>query len=107
MHPYKIHICQELQLGDFDRRVQFCEWFLQKLEDPDFLGGFIMSDGAHFSLSGYVNKQNMRLWVKEKAMEIMDVPLHSEKVTKWCSIMEGCIVGPYFFRERHRTGSNS
>ena len=50
MHPYKIQIFQKLQPGDFDRRVQFCEWFLQKLEDPDFLGGLIMSDQAHFSL---------------------------------------------------------
>lgn len=97
LHPYKIQICQKLQPGDFDRRVQFCEWLLQKLEDPDFLGGLIMSDEAHFSLSGYVNKQNMRFWAKENPMEIKDVPLHSERVTVWCGFMEGCIIGPYFF----------
>ena len=79
MHPYKIQICQKLQPGDFDRRVQFCEWFLQKLEDPDFLGGLIMSEEAHSSLSGYVSKENMRYWAKKNPMEIM--PLHSERVT--------------------------
>ena len=30
-------------------------------------------------------------------MEIMDVPLHSERVIVWCGFMEGCIIGPYFF----------
>ena len=43
-----------------------------------------MSDEAHFSLSGYVNKQNMRFWAKENPMEIKDVPLHSERVTVQC-----------------------
>ena len=62
MHPYKIQICQKLQPGDFDWRVQFSKWFLQKLEDPGSLGGLIMSDEAHFNLSGYINKQNMRFW---------------------------------------------
>ena len=98
LHPYKIQICQKLQPGDFGLNG-FCEWFLQKLEDPDFLGGLIMSDEAHFSLSGYVNKQDMRFWAKENPMKIMDVPLQSERVTVWCGFMEGCIIGHCFFRE--------
>ena len=78
--PYKVQVCQQLQPGDFARRTQFCEWFLQKLDDQHFIGGLIFSDEAHFSLSGYVNRQNLRFWAGNNPMEIIENPLHSERV---------------------------
>jgi len=34
-------------------------------EEDDFVSKIIMSDEAHFHLSGYVNKQNLRFWDTE------------------------------------------
>ena len=99
LHAYKVQVCHQLQPGDFTRRIEFCEWFLQNSEDQDFLGGLIMSDEAHFSLNGHVNRQNMRFWARENPNEIMEVPLHSERVTVWCGLMQNCIIGPFFFED--------
>lgn len=100
MHAYKVKICQKLQPTDFERRMQFCEWFLEKLDaDNEFIGKLIMSDEAHFNLSGCVNRQNLRFWSTENPMEIMEMPLHSERVTVWCGFTENAIIGPFFFED--------
>jgi len=31
-------------------------------ENPDILNNLLMTDEAHFHLSGFVNKQNTRYW---------------------------------------------
>ena len=93
MHPYKIQICQKLQPGDFDRRVQFCEWFLQKLQDPDFLGGLIMSDEAHFNLIKWIQQQAKNAILGERKSN----GNNGCAVTFRSGFMEGCLIGPYFF----------
>jgi hypothetical protein len=59
--------------------VTFSEWFVR--EENDFVQHLITSDEAHFHLSGYVNKQNFRLWGKENPQVSHETPLHSVKVT--------------------------
>jgi len=44
-------------------RCVFAQWAEQRLvEDEHFYRKIIFSDKAHFLLSGYVNKQNCRIW---------------------------------------------
>ena len=89
MYPYKIQICQKLHDGDFERRADFCSWFLQKdEEDPTFVGRLIMSDEAHFGLNECVNRQNFRFWGSENPMDIREISLHSEQVTVWGAFMD-------------------
>jgi hypothetical protein len=46
-------------------RLQFCENLLAKIkENANFIENLWMSDEAHFHLTGYVNKQNMRYWAQ-------------------------------------------
>lgn len=100
--PYKVQICQQLQDGDYERRVRFCKWLKEKaVEDPDFLGNLITSDEAHFSLDGSVNRQNFRFWAKENPKEIREVPLHSSRVTVWCAFTSASIIGPFFFENEN------
>jgi hypothetical protein len=40
----------------------------------------IKSDEAHFYLTSYLNKQNIRYWSNNKPMQIHEKPLHSEEV---------------------------
>ena len=35
--PYKVQVSQQLQPGVFERKAQFCEWFLHKLDDQNFI----------------------------------------------------------------------
>ena len=65
LFPYKVQACQQLQDGDFVRRVRFCKWLKEKAdEDPNFFGNFIASDESIFSLDGTVNRQIFGLFGK-------------------------------------------
>ncbi|GFU54306.1 uncharacterized protein TNCV_576821 [Trichonephila clavipes] len=56
------------------------------------------SDEAHFWLNGYVNKQNCRIWREANPQVYVETPLHPEKLTVWCALWAGGIIGPYFFK---------
>ena len=44
---------------DPDRRMQFCEWFQQMVnEDEEFVTKFVWSEEAQFKLHGTVNRHN-------------------------------------------------
>ncbi|GFX78368.1 putative transposable element [Trichonephila clavipes] len=55
-------------------------------------------DEAHFWLNGYVNKQNCRIWGEANPQVYVETPLHPEKLTVWCALWAGGIIGPYFFK---------
>ncbi|GFY35935.1 DUF4817 domain-containing protein [Trichonephila clavipes] len=55
-------------------------------------------DEAHFLLNGYVNKQNCHIWSEANPQVYVETPLHPEKLTVWCTLWAGGIIGPYFFK---------
>ncbi|GFV54599.1 DUF4817 domain-containing protein [Trichonephila clavipes] len=59
---------------------------------------FFSSDEAHFWLNGYVNKQNCRIWSEANPQVYVETPLHPEKLTVWCALWAGGIIGPHFFK---------
>ncbi|GFV16559.1 putative DD41D transposase [Trichonephila clavipes] len=66
---------------------------------PDFHKRILfLSDEAHSWLNGYVNKQNCRIWSESNPQVYVETPLHPEKLTVWCSLWAGGIIGPYFFK---------
>lgn len=98
LHPYKIQLTQELKPNDHLMRRRFANWALENLEaNPNFAQNIIFSDEAHFWLNGFVNKQNCRIWSEANPREILETPLHPEKITVWCGFWSGGIIGPYFF----------
>lgn len=97
-HPYKLQIVQKINERDKEARLAFCTTMNGLLrETPDILNHLLMTDEAHFHLSGFVNKQNMRYWSSVNPQELHQRPLHSPKVTVWCGVGVFGIVGPYFF----------
>ncbi|GFV41881.1 probable RNA-directed DNA polymerase from transposon X-element [Trichonephila clavipes] len=48
--------------------------------------------------NGYVNKQNCRIWSEANPQVYVETPLHPEKLTVWCALWAGGIIGPYFFK---------
>ncbi|GFY26757.1 DUF4817 domain-containing protein [Trichonephila clavipes] len=65
---------------------------------PDFHKRILFSDEAHFWLNGYVNKQNCRIWSEANPQVYVETPLHPEKLTVWCTLWAGGIIGPYFYK---------
>ncbi|GFX40073.1 DUF4817 domain-containing protein [Trichonephila clavipes] len=55
-------------------------------------------DEVHFWLNGYVNKQNCRIWSEANPQVYVETPLYPEKLTVWCALWAGGIIGPYFFK---------
>ena len=93
LHSYKVQHTQKLKPADHSQRRRFVEWVLeQQAED----GEIFFSVEAHFSLGGYVNKQNCRIWGSENPQVIEERPLHPGKVTVWCALWAEGVIGPYF-----------
>jgi hypothetical protein len=100
-HPYMVQLIQELSDSDVENRRRFCKQFRELLiDDEDLQNNLIMTDEAHLYLSGYINKQNFRYWAPDNPRKIHQRPLHSSKVTVWCSVASFGVVGPYFLRTR-------
>ena len=64
-----------------------------------FYRKIVFSDEAHFYFNGYVNKQNCRFWSEDQPEELQKLSMHSEKVTVWCGLWAGGIIGPYFCKD--------
>ncbi|GFX34664.1 otoferlin [Trichonephila clavipes] len=80
-------------------RSRFVEWAQKEIAVvTDFHKRILFSDEAHFWLNGYVNKQNYRIWSEANPQVYVETPLHPEKLTLWCALWAGGIIGPYFFK---------
>ncbi|GFV57382.1 uncharacterized protein TNCV_3173301 [Trichonephila clavipes] len=83
----------------FFARRRFVEWAQNEIAIvPDFHKRILFSDEAHFWLNGNVNKQNCRIWSEANPQVYVETPLHPEKLTVWCALWAGRIIGPYFFK---------
>ncbi|GFV48294.1 uncharacterized protein TNCV_666961 [Trichonephila clavipes] len=102
-----LHSCQVIysQFGlaihqnDHQARRRFVEWVQNEIAVvPDFHKRILFSDETHFWLNGYVNNQNCRIWSEANPQVYVETPLHPEKLTVWCALWAGGIIGPYFFK---------
>ncbi|GFY06370.1 uncharacterized protein TNCV_3651571 [Trichonephila clavipes] len=85
--------------NDHQARRRFVEWTQNEIAVvPDFYKRILFSDEAHFWLNGNVNKQNCRIWSEANPQVYVETPLHAEKLTVWCALWAGGIIGPYFFK---------
>jgi hypothetical protein len=67
---------------DKPSHANFCRQFLDILtNDEGDLDVLIMSDEAHFHVSGYINKQNVKCWSSKSCMQLHEKPLHNAEVT--------------------------
>ena len=101
-HPYKIQRRHQLIPGDFQRRLQFCEWFLQKNRAPQFLPNLIIGDEAGFWMNGRVSSQNVRKYAPrgENPDFTYEVSASREKQMVWMGLCgNGTVLGPFFFEE--------
>ncbi|GFX14905.1 transposable element Tcb2 transposase [Trichonephila clavipes] len=81
------------------RLNRFVEWAQNEIAVvPDFHKRILFSDEAHFWLIGYVNKQNCRIWSEANPQVYVETPLHPEKLSVWCALWAGGIIGPYFVK---------
>ncbi|RZB40097.1 hypothetical protein BDFB_006420 [Asbolus verrucosus] len=72
MHPYHLQRVQALRPTDYPRRVRFCQWFVDQVNDS-FLSKILFTDEAQFSRSGIRNLHSLHLWAAENPHGFRDV----------------------------------
>lgn len=98
LKPYKPRLVQALNEDDPDRRLEFCEWFLDAADqDPTLLDQILWSDEATFYLNGHVNRHNCVYWSDTNPHYVIEQELNAPGVTVWRGIWSHGVVGPYFF----------
>lgn len=96
-HPYKIHLVQELNEDDPDRRIEFSESMMNRMdENPLFLYNIVFSDEATFTLKGEVNRHNCRYWSDTNPAWMLESHTqYPQKVNVWAGILNDTIIGPF------------
>lgn len=107
LHPYKMLPTQELMEDDFDRRINFCEEFMEMVNNNIIQLEYVMfSDECTFLLNGHANRQNCRYWSTENPHWIREEHTqYPQKVNVWAGIVGNHIIGPFFI-EGNLNGDN-
>lgn len=96
---YKYQIHQHLYEGDFQRRLVYCNWFLQNHDlDNRFHHRILFSDESRFSNLGLFNRNNTRYWAQENP-RIMREGRYQERFgfNVWLGMIGTRIIGPIIF----------
>lgn len=99
-HPYRMVIRHQIEDFDFHRRRIFCQWFLDRYQEENFVQKIVIGDEATFSMNGRVNTHNIvRYSPKGHCPDFhYDVPHTREKLTVWAALCgNGSVLGPHFF----------
>jgi len=84
----------ELLENDFQRRLNYSQWFLGQCQEEQFLQNLIIGDEAIFCINGYVNTRNTREYAPEF---FYDQRSSREKINVWAAVCgDGTILVPYF-----------
>ena len=98
MKPYKPNLLHALNEDDPDRRLQFCETFLQFYENSaEITDQIIWSDEATFKVNGHVNRHNSVYWCETNPREILEKEVNVPGITVWGGISSSGMIGPFFF----------
>lgn len=106
LFPYKVSVGQPLSENHKVRRFVFAQRMLNKInKDATFLSHILWSDECSFSLGGWTNKQNMRIWASDKPTEVVEQSRLTEKVNVWIGMSSSMILGPFFFEHEGSTAT--
>lgn len=91
-HPYHYRRCQELNVLDFQPRVEFCEWFLE-----DWRRNILWTDECTFTRRGLFNQHNRHMWAHENPFLMeQDSFQHRFSLNVWAGIIGQYVLGPVF-----------
>jgi inhibitor of nuclear factor kappa-B kinase subunit alpha len=99
LHPYHVRLTHELKEKDFEERVAFANWFLERMDDDGFSERVLWTDEAHFHLDGSLTHSNCVIWSKEDPCVSVTKSLHPQRVTVWCGFSAKFILPPAFLEK--------
>lgn len=97
-YPYRATLVHGLLEDDFDRRVEFCQKWLDKLHSsPRLADRVIWSDESLFKLNGHVNRHNSVYWSRSNPHHQLEVDMNAQGLTVWAAMSSDGVIGPFFF----------
>ena len=108
-HPYVLVSRQKLEPVDPPRRMAFCNWFIQMVNNQNhFLDNLIVSDEAIFSLNSEVNTKNVIHYSAHGQGHPYDHYIEfkqgADQVMVWMGLTgDGKVLGPHFVQGRLNT----
>jgi hypothetical protein len=99
MHPYSCFLQQTLQLNDYPRRFDWCNFMLNELHaNPAFLTHILWSDESKFTQDGVVNRHNVHYWADTNPhWNRNDRNQVRWSLNVWCGMWRNRIVGPFIY----------
>jgi len=100
-HAYHITLTQAITDEDMRVRLLFCQWAEQMFENnPRFFYNVMFSDEATFKNNGELNRHNCHYWSDVNPHWYRQIDnQHRWSVNVWCGIVNGYLIGPYFFED--------
>lgn len=99
-HPYKLRVVQELLPDDYQKRMQFCEWFLVTLaSNENFLDELMFTDEAKFFIDGAVSSSHARYWSLINTHQSVEKSLDKRGVMVLAGLTSRGVIGPFFFED--------
>lgn len=98
-HPYHVHLTHGLEMGDFQRRLNFCRWAHNRMrQDPFFFDKFLFTDEAKFDNMGGVNLHNAHYYAQENPHWQRDHRAQRRwSFNVWAGIVGDNVIGPFFY----------
>ncbi|OXU17725.1 hypothetical protein TSAR_000769 [Trichomalopsis sarcophagae] len=100
-HPYHITLTKQLTPNDMILQVRFCRWAIRMIQqDQDFFRHVLFSDESTFRNTGELNRNNCHYLSDENPHWLRPIyNQHCWSVIVLCGIINGYLIGPYFFAE--------
>ena len=99
LHPFHLRRVQVLSPDDLPKRVEFCEWLLQRPQN--FCNTILWTDEATFTRQGVFNSHNSHIWAVENPRAVR--PSHFQtrwSINVWVGIIGSHLIGPYLLPEK-------
>lgn len=104
MHPYHVQLHQELHEDDYNKRVEFCRWAQEQIQNNAYFFEYVLfGDEATFHKNGNVNRHNFHYYSTSNPHHILTNSQTRWSLNVWAGILGNYVIGPYFF-EDHLNG---
>ena len=97
--PYRDRRIHHLRPTDFEHRLNFCNWFLQKCNQmPDFPLKCIWTDESYINSAGIYNRYNSYTWAQQNPHSVVEERNQGRfGFSVWVGVYRGRIIGPVIY----------
>lgn len=97
--PYRIRINHHLYPADFNRRLEFCNWLIQKNNQyPYFTEAIMWTDESYISSDGIFNRYINHHYAQDNPHATATINRQGRYgFSVWCGLINDQLIGPHFF----------